>query len=465
MSSRDVRVAGTAFAFIFTAYNTAQNYMTTLLGPKLGSACLVLVYTGLICVTPFAPGMVPRLGLPKALALGGSSYALLMIVLLLRASSALSTPLSTALVLLFSFTNGIGGSLLWSAQGSLVILESQGGDNGRNAGDFWALFHTSTIIGNAWAFFAFGALHSSATALFAIFATIATLGCCILACCLRPRERIGLAAADGSADSGPQEPSPQPLAPSRAIPRQRARFSHRLCDAAVSEAREMRRLLWSAVDLSPLLLLGGCLMSYQFGVFPLVLRKADVGFVFAIFGVAEVVGAYAAGRCVDRLSEWAYLLLTMALTTLSLVLALPLAVEEHSLLSLHNASLIEAAQIRLDDPGSFFLPALAAAAFGASDSAIAVLAYAQLGRRFRDKSGSARAGACRQVFYSIGFLIGFGVGPYVPGVAQLLVLLMLLCVAWAVLSRGNTHSHASATPPTRRGVGGSMDIHDTRSEL
>ena len=82
MSTTNVRIAGGAFALIFTAYNTAQNYMTTLLGPELGSASLVLVYLGLILATPIAPGVAPRLGLPRTLALGGSGYFFLMVALL-----------------------------------------------------------------------------------------------------------------------------------------------------------------------------------------------------------------------------------------------------------------------------------------------------------------------------------------------------------------------------------------------
>ena len=80
---------------------------------------------------------------------------MLMLALLLRASHALPQTFATALVLIASFVNGMGGALLWSAQGSLVILESTAGSGGRQAGDFWALFHASTIIGNAYAFLSF----------------------------------------------------------------------------------------------------------------------------------------------------------------------------------------------------------------------------------------------------------------------------------------------------------------------
>lgn len=187
-STTSVRVCGLAFALIFTAYNTAQNYMTTLLGARLGSAALVLVYGGIILASPFAPGAAPRFGIPKTLAVGGLTYAALMAALLVRSSRMLPEEAATLLVLLASFANGVGGSLLWSAQGSLVILEaSTDDDSGRQSGDFWALFHLSTIFGNAWAAVAFSAGASSAL-LFALFLVVALCG---VACfsCVTPAKR------------------------------------------------------------------------------------------------------------------------------------------------------------------------------------------------------------------------------------------------------------------------------------
>jgi hypothetical protein len=58
MSSRNVRLCGIGFTLIFTAYNTAQNYMTTLLGPKFGSWSLTCVYSGCFLATPFAAAAV-----------------------------------------------------------------------------------------------------------------------------------------------------------------------------------------------------------------------------------------------------------------------------------------------------------------------------------------------------------------------------------------------------------------------
>ena len=48
---------------------------------------------------------------------------------------------------------------------------------------------------------------------------------------------------------------------------------------------------------------------------------------------------------------------------------------------------------------------------------------------------SARAGGCRQLLYSVGFLLGFALGPYVPGAWQLAALGALLLAA-AACTRG-----------------------------
>ena len=74
-------------------------------------------------------------------------------------------------------------------------------------------------------------------------------------------------------------------------------------------------------------------------------------------------------------------------------------------------------------------------------SAIAVLAHDSLAAACAARHGhsaagftradSARAGGCRQLLYSVGFLLGFATGPSVPGSWQLGVLAALLAVAAA----------------------------------
>ena len=72
--------------------------------------------------------------------------------------------------------------------------------------------------------------------------------------------------------------------------------------------------------------------------------------------------------------------------------------------------------------------------FGLADSAVAVLAYTVLGRTCNAPSAAARAGAVRQLIYSVGFLVGFGLGPALPAQTQLLIIATLGLTAWVALA-------------------------------
>ena len=429
---REIRLAGASFALLFTAYNTAQNYLTTLLGQRFGSSVLALVYAGLICATPFAPSLVPRMGVRLALVLGSATYALLMAALTLFAGSG-GGALVASLLCVAAFLNGCGGALLWSAQGSLVIRSSGGGGGGsgsgsgsgssadetaRQAGDFWGIFQLSAVAGNLWASVSL-AHGGSSVGLFATFTALALSGS-VLFLGLRSPHHAALAQRDGACPPPlelagsplPQPPQPPQLPQPPQPPQWR--------EVAAREAVAMGRFVRRTRALAPLLVLGGLLMAYQFGQFPLRLTPAAVGAVFTAFGCAEVAGALAAGRLVPRIGLPRYRRLTVALTAASLLAAAPLELRAAG----------GAAAIGLDRPAALLLPMAAATLFGLADSAIAVLAYCALALAAAGGGGgddgstspeaaSAQAGGCRQFLYSCGFLVGFVLGPHVSGGWQL----------------------------------------------
>ena len=90
------------------------------------------------------------------------------------------------------------------------------------------------------------------------------------------------------------------------------------------------------------------------------------------------------------------------------------------------------------------IPLLAATLFGLSDSAVAVLAYAELARSDLGPGtgSSARAGAARILFTSFGLCASFALGPYVPGMIQLVVFMLLLLCAFATLRLAVGHAPA-----------------------
>ena len=159
--------------------------------------------------------------------------------------------------------------------------------------------------------------------------------------------------------------------------------------------------------------------------------KKCCGFVMAVFGVGEVGGALLAGRLVAHMPAKRFRTLCCALTGLSLLAAAPL---ELGWLTSASGSASSDPRIGLSEP-RIVIPLLAATLFGLSDSAVTVLAYAELARSDLGPGtgSSARAGAARILFTSFGLCASFALGPYVPGVIQLVVLTLLLLGAFATL--------------------------------
>ena len=427
-----VRVAGCSFALIFTAYNTAQNYLTTLIGPSFGSANLALVYAGLIFSTPLVPALVPRLGVRYGLMIGGSGYVAFMLALFVYSLSAGWA--SASLLAVSSWVNGMCGALLWSSQGSLVISAS--GDTRTEelvpwqAGIFWSVFQLSAVFGNLLALLGFSQ-GGSTSMLFAIFAGLAVAGVALLAT-LPPAPTAGLAAADSAESTSSSSDASDASSPAAAAAVTAAAIGTAAtpcASAAAREARAMGGFVVRARRLAPLLVLGGALMAYQFGTFPLHLERTAVGLAFTLFGLAEVAGGVALGKLCGVIGQRRFRPLVLALTALSLAAAAPL-----------ELGVVDAGgPVRIDQPRRLALPITAALLFGLSDSAVIVLAYAALADACGGAAGvadSARAGGCRQLLYSVGFLLGFALGPYVPGAWQLAALAALLLVAAACTRDG-----------------------------
>jgi len=251
---RETCLAGASFALLFTAYNTAQNYLTSLLGERFGSSVLALVYAGLICATPFAPSLVPRMGVRLALVLGSATYALLMAALTLFASSG-GGMLVASLLCMAAFLNGCGGALLWSAQGSLVIRSGGGLGGGggssadetaRQAGDFWGIFQLSAVAGNLWASLSL-AHGGSSVGLFVSFTALALCSSVLFLGLPSPRHSA-LAQRDGACPP-PRELAGSPPPPPPQPPRWR--------EVAARDALAMGRFVRRTRALAPLLVLGG----------------------------------------------------------------------------------------------------------------------------------------------------------------------------------------------------------------
>merc|ERR1711871_1722851 len=128
------------FFFLFAAYNTLQNYVTTLLPGCLGFTSLGVLYVSVCPSLLLAPGICARLGDKWTLVVGAFCYSIWI--------ASLTRPDVPAIVILASIVIGFGAAILWVAQGSYLTKQGDDTNRGRLAGTFWGIFQISGILGN-----------------------------------------------------------------------------------------------------------------------------------------------------------------------------------------------------------------------------------------------------------------------------------------------------------------------------
>ena len=152
-SEGQASVLGIVFLLVFAAYLTIQAYAAKLYDEQLASDVTVALYaTFTVCcfVSPTIVHMI--LGPIRGLVIGISGYAVLVVASLCYFILGKSALVSQWLVVAGAI-NGIGSSLLWTAQGLLILQYSERGVNGGKIfGIFWAFFNVSAICGGAISF-------------------------------------------------------------------------------------------------------------------------------------------------------------------------------------------------------------------------------------------------------------------------------------------------------------------------
>lgn len=143
-----VVLVGVAFLVIFSAFNTAQDYATTLLGRSLGNIALSVLYAAFIASLFVSPRITQRLGHKASLIGGGACYGIFMTAQLTYFGTGGSSGHFAMLVVFAAGVNGFGASLLWTAQGNLLAAASNEENRGSRAGLFWALFMGCFVVGS-----------------------------------------------------------------------------------------------------------------------------------------------------------------------------------------------------------------------------------------------------------------------------------------------------------------------------
>ncbi|XP_053144853.1 UNC93-like protein MFSD11 [Hemicordylus capensis] len=148
----NVVVLGTAFMFMFTAFQTcgniAQTVITNLNHTDFhGSAytSMAVIYGVFSASNLISPSVVAIIGPQLSMFISGIFYSIYIAIFI----QPLTWTFYTASVLL-----GIAAAVLWTAQGNCLTINSNENTIGRNSGIFWALLQSSLFFGNLYIYFA-----------------------------------------------------------------------------------------------------------------------------------------------------------------------------------------------------------------------------------------------------------------------------------------------------------------------
>jgi MFS family permease len=294
-NTRTVIWLGAGFFFLFAAYNSAQNLVTSLLPDGLGFVSLCVIYSSVCTMKPFVPVLLTRLDLRWAMGGGALLYAAFLGSLIQINYWAVCV---TAALL------GMGAAVLWTAQGAFITSLARDQERGKYVGIFWGIFSASGIVGNLAVFLVLK--YSSIDPLYLMvgFTVLAVVGAIVLFVLPKPRPVLDVAAAVAAAtpsindakltdnadadDGAPAAVITTPLVGAAAKP------------GGWQSVVQLMRLPQTWL-LLPLQLLIGSDLSYNVALFPTLLPdRTYIGLVMMMTGIAQVSGGALWGRLSDR---------------------------------------------------------------------------------------------------------------------------------------------------------------------
>ncbi|XP_060620571.1 UNC93-like protein MFSD11 [Anolis sagrei] len=148
----NIIVLGTAFMFMFTAFqtcgNVAQTVITNLNNTDFhgsGYTSMAVIYGVFSASNLISPSVVAILGPQLSMFIGGIFYSIYIAVFIQPSTWTFYTA---------SVFLGIAAAVLWTAQGNCLTINSNENTIGRNSGIFWALLQSSLFFGNLYIYFA-----------------------------------------------------------------------------------------------------------------------------------------------------------------------------------------------------------------------------------------------------------------------------------------------------------------------
>ncbi|ELP93231.1 hypothetical protein EIN_055860 [Entamoeba invadens IP1] len=130
------------FLVIFVAFNTTENFMTSLYG-NYGMISLCSIYLSFAVCGLFVPLIIRRIGEKWTLVIGGICIVPFLTMNIFA---------NVYLLIVMSLFVGFGQSVLWCAQGSLLTRCSKPEKRGRNSGIFFFIYQLNQSVGNGFAY-------------------------------------------------------------------------------------------------------------------------------------------------------------------------------------------------------------------------------------------------------------------------------------------------------------------------
>lgn len=148
----NIIVLGIGFMVMFTAFGTCGNIEQTVIKSfnstefhGSGYTSMAIIYAVFSTSNLIAPSVIAVVGPQLSLFFSGLVYSAYIAVFIHPYTWSFYT---------FSVLLGVGAAVLWTAQGSLLTVNSKDSTIGRNSGIFWALMQFSLFFGNLYIYLA-----------------------------------------------------------------------------------------------------------------------------------------------------------------------------------------------------------------------------------------------------------------------------------------------------------------------
>jgi hypothetical protein len=317
---------GIVFFWVFAAYTTVQFYSASTYGPELAADCVSAVYLTFTLTCLVSPGIINKFGCRVSMFVGVLGYANLVLASLIYFQYGGDDVLwARRLVVGGGAILGIGASMLWTAQGRLILQyaskaeeleynksEQKGKTSytGSLMSIFWAIFQCSSLVGGSISFIYYNQKPEGSTSLYTLFLGFILIGAIFSQFLLPPYMLRSKDTANDYRDLElKSEQTPLTVESIAEYARGESQHSSETIKEDLSqqswleEARGTIRIVFTRemMSLSLLFLYTGFNQPYQQATFGnRFFTKRSIGAELIIFHLMEILGAIFVGRFLDN---------------------------------------------------------------------------------------------------------------------------------------------------------------------